>query len=206
MTRTRPAVRILQAIRESVVLPVLREPDQESLVAYATELLTTLFDVAELTTTTPGWQGALTQLRRDHPDAVLGMGTVLDEQAAREALDLGADFLVTPCRVPTLDTVVPADVLLIQGGMTPSEIAPSRARGVAKVFPAHLVGPSYLGTLRAVFPGLTFIPTGGVCLRQAPAWLDAGAAAVGIGGGLRSDLTDPEGAALLRTLRSEVAP
>ncbi|MYS86565.1 hypothetical protein [Embleya scabrispora] len=78
MTSYPGADRALRAIRRSAVLPVLREPDQARLLAHADRLLASLFDVVEPTTTTPGWQTCLARLRAQYPDAVLGVGTVLD--------------------------------------------------------------------------------------------------------------------------------
>lgn len=68
--------------------------------------------------------------------------------------------------------------------MTPTEVAASSAHGAAKLFPAHVGGPAYLTSLLAVMPGRRLVPTGGIALADVPAWLAAGAYAVGVGSDL----------------------
>ncbi|MFE6840537.1 hypothetical protein ACFVFI_37685, partial [Streptomyces sp. NPDC057705] len=78
--------------------------------------------------------------------------------------------------------------VFIEGGFTPGEIAAAvRAAGAAKVFPAHVGGPGFVRSLRAVLPGAVIIPTGGIRPAEVPDWLAAGATAVGIGNGLPAD-------------------
>ena len=71
--------------------------------------------------------------------------------------------------------------------MTPTEVRAALAAGadVVKIFPASSAGgPAHIKALRSVFPGVAFCPTGGVDARNAPDYLSAGAAFVGIGGKL----------------------
>ncbi|MEU7551451.1 hypothetical protein AB0B01_03650 [Streptomyces sp. NPDC044571] len=80
------------------------------------------------------------------------------------------------------------EAVFVEGGFTPAEIASAvRSAGAAKVFPAHVGGPRFIRSLTAVLPGALLIPTGGIRLGAVRAWLDAGAAAVGIGAGLPDD-------------------
>ncbi|MFE4275867.1 beta/alpha barrel domain-containing protein [Streptomyces goshikiensis] len=65
--------------------------------------------------------------------------------------------------------------------------AAARQSGAAKVFPAHVGGPSFIRSLKAVLPAALLIPTGGITPAEAPRWLAAGATAVGIGAGLPAD-------------------
>jgi 2-dehydro-3-deoxyphosphogluconate aldolase/(4S)-4-hydroxy-2-oxoglutarate aldolase len=74
-----------------------------------------------------------------------------------------------------------------EGGLTPTEVLGVAEHGVAKLFPAHVGGLSYLKSLLAVAPTARIMPTGGIPLASAAEWLAAGAFAVGIG----SDLTAP---------------
>lgn len=87
---------IEQAIATARVLPVLRTADAAGAVRAAETLLEAGLGVVELTATTPGWAGALRDLRRARPGAVLGAGTVTTAQDARRAVEAGADFLVSP--------------------------------------------------------------------------------------------------------------
>jgi len=85
-------------------------------------------------------------------------------------------------------------VPLLEGGMTPGEVLAASDRGVAKLFPAHVGGPALLRSILALSPQARIVPTGGIGLADVPAWLDAGAFAVGVGSELRPD---PSAAAAL---------
>ena len=94
--------------------------------------------------------------------------------------------------------------LVINGGFTPAEIIAAAASGIAKLFPAHAVGPRFLRSVLAVAPpGTRVVPTGGIALDDVPAWLDAGAYAVGMGSELQPSA---ENAERLRELRAEAVP
>ncbi|GAB3963977.1 bifunctional 4-hydroxy-2-oxoglutarate aldolase/2-dehydro-3-deoxy-phosphogluconate aldolase [Actinoallomurus acanthiterrae] len=178
-------VEIERAIGAARVLPVLRTPDAAGAVKAAETLLDAGLNVIELTATTPGWADALAGLRRAHPAAVLGAGTVTTAEDARRALDAGADFLVSPYPAEAVRAAVgETGTLFLEGGFTPGEVAAAAGRGIAKLFPAHVGGPSYLRSVLAVLPGARVVPTGGIALRDVPAYLDAGAYAVGVGSDL----------------------
>jgi 2-dehydro-3-deoxyphosphogluconate aldolase/(4S)-4-hydroxy-2-oxoglutarate aldolase len=120
-------------------------------------------------------------VRRDHPDRLVGIGTVLDEAAALRAIDAGADFVVSPCPVPTVRGALEGQIPLIEGGLTVGEILAAAQHGVAKLFPAHVGGVTYLRSLLAIAPNSRIVPTGGIPLADVSQWLAAGATAVGVG-------------------------
>ena len=91
---------------------------------------------------------------------LVGLGTVRDPETAQRAQDEGADFLVSPHLVP--DVRAATTLPLIEGGWTPTEMAAATRGGIAKLFPAHVGGPAYLRTLRAVLPDAEIVPTGGI--------------------------------------------
>lgn len=145
----------------------------------------------ELTLTTPGTLEALPELVRRFGDTVdLGVGTVTTTEQAQQAGDGGAAYLVTP----VTDHAVIAESIergmpIVPGGLTPTELYSSWLAGAAavKVFPSTVVGPGYVKDLRGPFPDLRVIPSGGVDLDAAQAWLAAGADAVSVGGPLLGD-------------------
>jgi 2-dehydro-3-deoxyphosphogluconate aldolase / (4S)-4-hydroxy-2-oxoglutarate aldolase len=189
MTATGP---LLAALGEQRLLPVLRSPDAAGAVARTRGFLAAGCRVVELTTSTPDWREALVgcrELRGDGGAPVfIGLGTVVRGEQAQAAIEAGADFLVSPYPAPDVREVAARlGTVFIEGGFTPAEIAAAAARGPAKVFPAHVGGPRYLSSLRAVLPEAVLIPTGGVSVAEAGAYLDAGALAVGIGSGLPDD-------------------
>ncbi|MFI8899850.1 bifunctional 4-hydroxy-2-oxoglutarate aldolase/2-dehydro-3-deoxy-phosphogluconate aldolase [Streptomyces virginiae] len=175
------------------LLPVLRNADADDAVRATTALLAAGCRAVELTTSTPGWSVAVTRtaaLADAHGrPALIGVGTVTTTVQAETALDAGAAFLVSPYPAPEVREVARRrEAVFIEGGFTPAEIASAvRAAGAAKVFPAHVGGPRFLRSVRAVLPDAVLIPTGGIRPGEVPEWLAAGATAVGIGDGLPAD-------------------
>lgn len=145
----------------------------------------------ELTLSTPDTLDVLPALLERFGDRLdIGVGTVTDPADLRTAAERGAHFIVTPItRADLLEAAAAAGIAIIPGGLTPSELHAGWAAGAAavKVFPASVVGPGYLKDLRGPFPGLRVIPSGGVDLAAARAWLQAGADAVSVGGPLVGD-------------------
>jgi 2-dehydro-3-deoxyphosphogluconate aldolase/(4S)-4-hydroxy-2-oxoglutarate aldolase len=143
--------------------------------------------VFEITMTVPDAPGLVRQLAAD-PALLVGAGTVPDRAAAEACLAAGARFLVAPwvdAAVAAAARAAGACALL--GAMTPTEVRAALAAGAdaVKIFPASSAGgPGHIKALRAVFPDVAFCPTGGVDARNAPDYLAAGAAFVGIGGKL----------------------
>ncbi|MER7463693.1 bifunctional 4-hydroxy-2-oxoglutarate aldolase/2-dehydro-3-deoxy-phosphogluconate aldolase [Streptomyces sp. NPDC097981] len=184
---------LYDAMAAQCLLPVLRNADADEAVHRTTALLAAGCRTVELTTSTPGWAEAVA---RTAPladaygrAALIGVGTVTTTADAETALDAGAAFLISPYPAPEARAVAARRrAVLVEGGFTPGEIASAvRHAGAAKVFPAHVGGPQFLRSLRAVLPGALFIPTGGIRPGEIREWLAAGAAAVGIGSGLPDD-------------------
>jgi len=159
------------------------------------EVISTLADAGvrsmELTLTTPGTLEALPDLHRRFGDRVdLGVGTITTVQQARRAAAGGAAYLVTPVTDHAVITAaIDRGVPIVPGGLTPTELHSAWAAGASavKVFPAGVVGAGYVKDLRGPFPELRVIPSGGVDLETAQAWLAAGADAVSVGGPLLGD-------------------
>jgi len=180
--------RKLATLLAARVVPVLRYGDAAT-AAYAAEVAiaagcTTL----ELTWTIPGVIDLVRALRDKHgATLLLGLGTVLEEDQARDALVAGVDFLVSPAVLPELVPLAhAADALCLSGAFTPTEVVQARRAGadVVKVFPAETGGPGHLAALKSVFPDSVFCPTGGVTAQNMGAYFKAGAGLVGIGSNL----------------------
>jgi 2-dehydro-3-deoxyphosphogluconate aldolase/(4S)-4-hydroxy-2-oxoglutarate aldolase len=187
-----PGETFAAAVAAQRLLPVLRLPDAAAAVARTQSLLDAGCRVVELTTTVPDWPRALAECRElaasTGAAALIGMGTVTTAAQAATAVSAGAQFLVSPFPAPEVRPVADrAGVILVEGGFTPAEIADAASRGPAKVFPAHVGGPAFIRSLRAILPGAQLIPTGGISVGQAGDYLDAGALAVGVGSGLPAD-------------------
>lgn len=179
---------VLDVIGSARLLPVVRTGSWQAAIDVADRLCEAGVPAIELTATTTGWTEAVAALHDRFPTVVVGVGTVVTAGQARDAIAAGAHFLVSPYPAPGVRPVAAnAGVPFIEGGFTPTEVADATSRGVAKLFPAHVGGPTLLRSLLAVLPGARIIPTGGISLGDVPEWLAAGAFAVGVG----SDLAAP---------------
>jgi 2-dehydro-3-deoxyphosphogluconate aldolase/(4S)-4-hydroxy-2-oxoglutarate aldolase len=125
-------------------------------------------------------------VRKEMPDLLLGAGTIKNVSEAEAFIDAGADFIVSPIVNPEVAHVVSKHKLLwVPGCMTPTEIYLAQKYGadLIKLFPANILGVEFLSSIRDLFPGQLFIPTGGVELTSTSigAWFKAGVCAVGMG-------------------------
>ncbi|MGQ0466463.1 MAG: bifunctional 4-hydroxy-2-oxoglutarate aldolase/2-dehydro-3-deoxy-phosphogluconate aldolase [Sporichthyaceae bacterium] len=182
----------------AVLLPVLRAPDAAAALEQVSRCVDAGLPVVELTTTTPDWLDLLGEVRASWPSLVMGVGTVLEPAQAWAALEAGAGFVVSPCPVPDVRAALAGRLPLLEGGFTPAELLAAAARGVAKFFPAHVGGPDMLRSILALRPGARVVPTGGIAPAHVPAWLGAGALAVGVGAAL---FDEPNLPALVASLR-----
>ena len=125
------------------------------------------------------------------PDLYLGIGTVKSKKEAEDFVAAGADFLVSPIVNPEVAAVAEkAGLLWIPGCMTPTEIftAQQHKAALIKIFPANILGPEFVSSIRELFQDQLFIPTGGVEIDEnnIRAWVKAGVSAVGLGSKLIS--------------------
>jgi 2-dehydro-3-deoxyphosphogluconate aldolase/(4S)-4-hydroxy-2-oxoglutarate aldolase len=201
-------VTALERVRELGLLAVLRGRTADDAVEVADALIEAGVLVIEVTFTTPDAEHAMRTLIEAYGDRiVLGAGTVTTAQQAAAAADAGASFLVSPGADAELLAAMRATGLAtVPGALTPSEVL-TVVRGGAdavKLFPGSLGGPGYLRALRAPFPGVPFIPTGGVSAANAQEWFDAGAVAVGAGGALAPPALDGDREAVVERARELV--
>ena len=125
------------------------------------------------------------------PGMLLGIGTVKTIEDAQQFISAGADFIISPVVfAPVAKVVQDAGLLWIPGCLTPTEVFTAEMNGakMVKIFPGSVVGPSYIAAIRELFPGLLFMPTGGVdtTAENIKEWFDAGVVAVGMGSKLIS--------------------
>ncbi len=203
MSRRTPP-EIAESIGAARLVPVLRLESAAAAAALAHELTDAGLNALELTATTPGWEELLASLRDELPLVVLGLGTVMSVDDAERAVAAGADFLVSPHAAPEVRRVASAaDVLFVEGAFSPGEVGAAAAHGPAKLFPASIGGPAYLRSLLAIIPQASIIPTGGVSVEEVPAYLAAGAFAVGVGSDLLAPGAGERAHALLERIGSQ---
>ena len=119
--------------------------------------------------------------------AFVGAGTVLTQRQAHDAVSAGAQLLVSPdLNEDVVRFAQDRDVLHMPGVLTPNEAAAAARAGsdLIKLFPAGRLGASYMGDILAAMPGLKLMPTGGIDLDNASAFVQAGCAALGLGSSL----------------------
>src|SRR5437588_194669 len=181
----------LRQVLDCGIVAVVRSPDSQQLVEVCRALADGGVSVVEITMTVPGALDVVRQVRQALGDRLLlGAGTVLDPETARAALLAGAEYLVAP----TLNRDVIRlcrryDKLVMPGAFTPTEILAAWEAGadIVKVFPAEVVGPAFFKALRGPLPQIRLMPTGGVDLTTAAAFLKSGACCLGVG----SQLVEP---------------
>ncbi len=189
---------VLSFIRDVGIVPVVRTNSAESAVRSIEAIYRGGIRAAEITMTVPGAIKALEKVADQFGDKiVLGAGTVLDPETARVCMLAGAEFFVTPAlRVSTIEMAKRYSKVICPGALTPTEVLTAWDAGadIVKIFPCGNVGgPKYIKALKAPFPHIEMIPTGGVNLETAGEFLKAGACAVAVGGELVDAKTIAEG-------------
>jgi 2-dehydro-3-deoxyphosphogluconate aldolase/(4S)-4-hydroxy-2-oxoglutarate aldolase len=178
----------LQQILDAGIVAVVRSPDWQQLVEVARALVDGGVTVMEITFSVPNALEVIRQVRSALGERILlGAGTVLDPETARAALLAGAEFIVAPTlNLEVIRLCRRYDKLVMPGAFTPTEILTAWEAGgdIVKVFPADVGGPEYLKALRGPLPQIRLMPTGGVDLSTAAAFLKAGACCLGVGGQL----------------------
>lgn len=177
----------LERLQAERLVAIVRAPEADDAVRVGRTLLDAGIRLIEVTLTTRDAFTAIDTLRNFAPDdALVGAGTVLTTIQSRNAVEAGAQFLVTP---GLTEAVIGAEVPVLAGAYTATEAYIAMAAGATavKLFPASAGGPAYLKALRDPFPTMPLVPVGGVTLDLVPAYLIAGAVAVGVGGPLTGD-------------------
>src|ERR1700745_4359086 len=183
----------LQHVLDSGIVAVVRSPDSQQLVDVCRALAEGGVSVVEITMSVPNALDVLRRVRQALGDRILlGAGTVLDPETARAVLLAGAEFIVAPTlNLDVIRLCRRYDKVVMPGAFTPTEILTAWEAGadIVKVFPADVVGPAFFKALRGPLPQVRVMPTGGVDLTTAAAFLQAGACCLGIGG----QIVDPRG-------------
>jgi 2-dehydro-3-deoxyphosphogluconate aldolase/(4S)-4-hydroxy-2-oxoglutarate aldolase len=178
----------LRQVLECGIVAVVRSPDSRQLVEVARALADGGVSVVEITMSVPNALEVLRQVRQALGDRILlGAGTVLDPETARAVLLAGAEYVVAPTvNLEVIRLCNRYDKLVMPGAFTPTEILTAWEAGadIVKVFPADVVGPAFFKALRGPLPQVRVMPTGGVDLGTAAAFLQAGACCLGVGGQL----------------------
>jgi len=180
---------IFRRIMEVGIVPVVRASSPAQAKVAAEAVCEGGIPIVEITMTVPGAIEVIRELRKKNGSEVLvGAGTVLDAETARRCVDAGAQFLVSPgLDLPTVEFALKQGFLMMAGTLTPTEVITAWKAGsdFVKVFPCGQVGGAkYIKALQGPLPQIPLVPTGGVNLNTAAEFIEAGAAALGVGGEL----------------------
>ena len=170
------------------LIAVVRAQSADKVPALAEALVAGGIVAIEITTTTPDWAGAIRATRVAVGNrGIIGIGTVLSAEIARQGMDAGAEFVVSPIFRSSLVPICHASQCPVMlGAYTPTECQAVHESGAdfVKLFPADTLGANYVKNIRAPLPHLRIVPTGGVDLKTAPEFLQAGCVGLGIGSSL----------------------
>jgi 2-dehydro-3-deoxyphosphogluconate aldolase / (4S)-4-hydroxy-2-oxoglutarate aldolase len=185
---------ILSSIINLGIVPVVRTESTEGAIRAIEALYRGGIHIAEITMTVPGAIRAIEKVADEFGDKILlGAGTVLDPETARACMLAGAEFFVTPSlNLATIEMAKRYSKIIMPGALTPTEVLAAWQAGAdaVKVFPCGAVGGAkYIKALRAPFPQIEMVPTGGVNLETIGDFLRAGACAAGVGAELIDSAT-----------------
>jgi 2-dehydro-3-deoxyphosphogluconate aldolase/(4S)-4-hydroxy-2-oxoglutarate aldolase len=179
---------VLDRIEEIGVVPALRAFSYDDALFAAAAVYEAGIPIVEVTMTVPGAIELISQLVRTQPEVIVGAGTVFDTETAQHCVDAGVKFLTsTGLDLDIVKLALNEDVLVFPGVLTPTEVHAAQKAGcdIVKVFPCSQVGgPSYIRALKAPFPRMRMIASGGVTQTNAGEFILAGAVALGVGGDL----------------------
>ncbi|HAQ50211.1 MAG TPA: keto-deoxy-phosphogluconate aldolase [Gammaproteobacteria bacterium] len=157
---------IKEIMAVSPLMPVMVINNVEHAVPLAKALVKGGLSVLEITLRTDAALEAIRQIKAAVPEAIVGAGTIINEQTLHAAIDAGAEFIVSPGTTPHLaDAALKTGVPFLPGVSTPGEALALYEKGISemKFFPAEAAGGvAMLKSIGAPIPQITFCPTGGV--------------------------------------------
>ena len=182
--------KVLQTIKSCGLVAVVRASDADDARRIAEACMAGGVAGIELTYTVPGVTNIIRSLADEYKgqsDFVIGAGTVLDPETARDAILAGAQYVVSPClNLETVKLCQRYRIPVMPGAMTIKEAVEVMESGsdVIKIFPGELFGPKIISAIKGPLPHARMMPTGGVSIDNVGDWIKAGAVAVGAGSSL----------------------
>ena len=200
----------MKYLRQTPLIGIIRNAETSELERAVAAALAGGLKTLEITLNRPEAIEQIAQIKNRYAGEVeLGAGTVLNQESAKQAIDAGAEFIVSPAVLPDVikycrDHAIP----VFPGALSPTEVLNAYRAGaeMVKVFPIQSLGPAYIRSLKGPFPEIALMPTGGVTLESVPHYFKAGADAVGVGGELfnRDCLARKDWASIEATARAYV--
>jgi 2-dehydro-3-deoxyphosphogluconate aldolase / (4S)-4-hydroxy-2-oxoglutarate aldolase len=189
--------KIIAAIKKQGILPLFFHADKEVCVSIVKVLYDAGINIIEFTNrgeaALENFKALVAEKKKTMPGLLLAAGTIKTAAQANDFIEAGADFLISPVFDDEVcDAAYLQKILWVPGCMTPGEIHAAEKAGckLIKLFPGNVLGPGFVSSIKDLFPGIDFMPTGGVdaTKENISAWFKAGVCAVGMG----SKLIDKE--------------
>jgi 2-dehydro-3-deoxyphosphogluconate aldolase / (4S)-4-hydroxy-2-oxoglutarate aldolase len=182
--------KMIAAIKEQGMLPLFYHPEKQVCINVVKILYKQGINMVEFTNrganALENFKALVTLKSAQMPNLLLAAGTITSAAQAHDFLAAGADCLISPVfDEEVCDVAYLQKVLWIPGCMTPTEIHTAAKAGckLIKLFPGNILGPGFVSSIKELFPGVSFMPTGGVeaSTENIMAWFTAGVCAVGMG-------------------------
>jgi 2-dehydro-3-deoxyphosphogluconate aldolase/(4S)-4-hydroxy-2-oxoglutarate aldolase len=172
-------------IREIGIIPAIRVSSTDDAHFAIEAVASGGIPIVEVTMTVPGAVQLISHLVEHHRKTIVGAGTVLKLDVARQCKDAGAQFITAPgFNTAIVEFAGKEGLAVLPGALTPTEVVDAWMAGAdfVKVFPCSLVGgEKYIKTLKTALPQIPLIAAGGVNQQTAANLIVAGADAIGVG-------------------------
>ena len=166
---------VIESLGRMGLVPVVKVDNTSQALGMAQALLDAGLPCAEITFRTEAAEDCIRAIVRDYPQMIIGAGTVIAVEQAKQAVAAGARYIASPgFEARVVDWCLKRQVPVIPGVATPTEVLMALDKGISlvKFFPAEaLGGVRMLEALVAVFGGVRFVPTGGVTAENLPTYL-----------------------------------
>lgn len=195
---------IVKILKTEKIVAIVRMKEQLEVPAFINSLIKGGIKALEITSNTPGFSEEIANARNRYRqfDVLIGAGTVTNVYIAKEAIEAGAQFLVTPnTNIEVIKVAHAHDIPVLMGAVTPTEVCVAIENGadIIKLFPAGSLGINYFKAIKAPLDKVDFFVVGGINLSNIKDWMEAGAAGVGLGSVL---IQTTEGEGVLEPIES----
>ncbi|ADQ67746.1 2-keto-3-deoxy-phosphogluconate aldolase [Halogeometricum borinquense DSM 11551] len=176
----------MQRLVDSGVVAVMRGADADTILEVAQALHDGGVTAYEITADNPDAMDLISEVSASfsETEAIVGAGTVLDSETARASIMNGAEFVVGPSfDEGVVETCNRYGTIVAPGILTPTEAVDAYEAGadLVKVFPASVMGPKHLASIKGPLPQIPLMPTGGIGIDNVADYIEAGAVVVGAG-------------------------
>lgn len=176
--------RFYDLLEREKLIAIVREKSAEGAEKYARSLLEGGICLLEISVTTPGAFSVMRTMQASFPDALIGVGTIIDTDSAKRAAEAGAQFVIAPnMDEDVIRYLCAKKIPVLPGVASVTEIVRAVRAGAraVKLFPAGVYGTEFIRAVRAPLPDCKIVAVGGVSEQNAAEWFKAGAIAVGMG-------------------------